>query len=71
MNPKEEVNIQPSKVEILGTLSELYIPPSNFLVLPVLGYTTSVHDFIPEESEVAQIIESDINFLFDPSKTKT
>ncbi len=61
----EEVNIDPDKVRILGTLSEMYIPPSNFLVLPVIGYQDSRPDFIAEKSEVAEIIESDLDFLFD------
>lgn len=65
---QEEVNIQPSEVKILGTLSELYIPPSNFLVLPVLGYTTNVQELIPEPNEVAQIIESELSFLVEPAK---
>lgn len=66
----EEVNIEPEKVEILGTLSEMYIPPSNFLVLPVVGYTPEPPAFVPEIAEVAEIIESDINFLFDPARHK-
>lgn len=61
----EEVNIDPDKVRILGTLSEMYIPPSNFLVLPVIGYQDSRPNFIAEKSEVAEIIESDLDFLFD------
>lgn len=62
----EEVRIVPEKVRVLGTLSELYIPPSNFLVLPVLGYSESRPDFIPDKTEVADLIEAGIGFLFDP-----
>ena len=62
---KEEVNIDPAKVTILGTLSEMYIPPSNYLVLPVIGYQYSRPDFMAEKSEVAEIIEADLAFLFD------
>lgn len=67
---QEEVNIDPKKVQILGTLSEMYIPPSNYLVLPVVGYQDSRPDFIPEKSEVADIIEADFNFLFDNALIK-
>jgi 8-oxo-dGTP pyrophosphatase MutT (NUDIX family) len=66
----EEVNIDPSKVEVLGTLSEMYIPPSNFLVLPVVGYSDSKPDFSPDETEVAEIIETDLEFLFNENKKK-
>jgi 8-oxo-dGTP pyrophosphatase MutT (NUDIX family) len=62
---KEEVNIDSGKVQIIGTLSEMYIPPSNYLVLPVVGYQYSRPDFMAEKSEVAEIIEADLSFLFD------
>jgi len=67
---EEEMNINPEKVKIIGTLSEMYIPPSNFLVLPVVGYSTEVPDFKPDSSEVAEIIETDLRFLFDPKLKK-
>lgn len=66
----EEINIAPDEVHILGTLTELYIPPSNFLVLPVLAYTHSRPDFKPDPFEVAEIIESDLSFLDDPALRK-
>jgi 8-oxo-dGTP pyrophosphatase MutT (NUDIX family) len=68
---QEEVNINSSEVRVLGTLSELYIPPSNFLVLPVIGYSKIRPDFIPDPTEVAQIIEADISFLFDNTLLKS
>lgn len=66
----EEVHIIPEKVRVLGTLSELYIPPSNFIVLPVLGFCDSRPDFIADKAEVAELIETDINFLFDDKLKK-
>ena len=67
---KEEVNIEPSKITVLGTLSDLFIPPSNFLVTPVLAFSECRPDFIPQESEVEKIIEANISFLFDESIIK-
>jgi len=66
----EEVNIDPQKVSVLGTLSELFIPPSNYIVLPVVGYTDTVPEYIAENSEVAQIITTDLDFLFDKKQQK-
>jgi len=66
----EEVNINPQKVQVLGTLSEIYIPPSNFKVLPIVAFSDEAPDFKPDENEVAEIIESDLNFLFDPNAKK-
>jgi 8-oxo-dGTP pyrophosphatase MutT (NUDIX family) len=66
----EEINVQPDDVMILGKLSELYIPPSNYIVTPVVGYSLNKPDFIPDHNEVAKIIETDLDFLFDPSRLK-
>ncbi len=66
----EEVNIDPGAVEVLGTLSEMYIPPSNYLVLPVVGFTPQAPAFVPDPAEVAAVIESDLGFLFDQSRQK-
>ncbi len=53
----EEIGINISSVEVLGQLSELFIPPSNFLVLPIVGFTPKTPDFIPDNIEVHSIIE--------------
>ncbi|MFC7359147.1 NUDIX hydrolase [Nocardioides astragali] len=34
----EEVGLDPAQVEVFGELPELWLPPSNFAVTPVLGY---------------------------------
>ena len=53
----EELGIPREKVRILGPLSEMYIPPSNFLVYPSLGYMPHRPDFILDPVEVAHEIE--------------
>ncbi len=63
---EEEIGIPSSKIEVLAQLSELYIPPSNFLVQPFLGIMEEQTEFIAEESEVEQIIPVDLNQLFHP-----
>ena len=62
---QEEVNVEHEKVKLIGTLSEMYIPPSNFLVTPVVGYSEKRPDFIPDKNEVEKIIETNLHFLFD------
>ncbi len=59
----EEVNINPEDVDVLGQLTDLYIPPSNFLVFPVVGFMDKRPDFIPEEREVVEIIELPVSEL--------
>ncbi len=68
---EEEVNIRSEKVNVLGNLSELFIPPSNYLVLPVLGFMENRPDLKPDPTEVSDIIEADISFLFDENKIKS
>lgn len=48
----EELGIHPSEVEILGELSTVYIPPSNFLVYSFVGIATQKLDITPSPYEV-------------------
>jgi len=67
---EEELGIPGDQVEILGSLTELYIPPSNFLVYPSLGFMPQRPDFIIDPVEVAYEIEVDLPSLRDPSHRK-
>lgn len=62
----EEVGVPSEKIEVLGQLSELFIPPSNFLVTPSVGYSSGIAAFYPQQTEVAQIIEIPLAFFLDP-----
>ena len=67
---EEEVGIDVSKVNILGSISRLYIPPSNFLVLPVIGTTNVRPDFSADNKEVKEILEIEFyNFLDEKNIT--
>ena len=61
----EEIGVPPDKIELVREMSEIYIPPSNFLVSPYLGYSDLSLSFIPEETEVELIMTIDINLLFN------
>jgi 8-oxo-dGTP pyrophosphatase MutT (NUDIX family) len=68
----EEVGIHPDKIQILKSFTELYIPPSNFMVHPFLGISNEELVFIPEPAEVANIIELPLSvFLDDALVTET
>ena len=54
---QEEVGVNPEKVQLITTLSSIYIPPSNFYVYPYLAYTNQCPDFVAEEGEVNHVIE--------------
>ena len=66
----EEVGIIPGEVKLVGQMSKLFIPTSNFLVTPVLGYTEAIPDFVPEEREVAKIIPTAVSTLYEPNFRK-
>jgi len=61
----EEIGVHPSMVEVVGELSRLYIPPSNFLVTPVVAITSQRPNFILQEEEVAGILEPSLYTLLD------
>lgn len=54
---EEEIGVPNHQIHVLGRLSDMYIPPSNFLVHPVLGFAKSRPDFVPDPVEVARVIE--------------
>ena len=62
----EELSIIPEKVEMLGHLSDLYIPPSNFMVTPFVGLTFEKPHFKPNKSEVVEFKETPIRTLLQP-----
>lgn len=62
----EEVGIC-SGIEIIGVLTDLYIPPSDFLVYPFVGYLPERPDLSHVTPEVAEIIECPLDLLLDES----
>jgi 8-oxo-dGTP pyrophosphatase MutT (NUDIX family) len=67
----EEVGVHPDKVKIIKTFSEIYIPPSNFLVAPFMGIAHEELVFIPDHNEVKKVLEFPVfDFLDDKSITK-
>jgi 8-oxo-dGTP pyrophosphatase MutT (NUDIX family) len=62
---KEEMGIT-NEITLLGSLTELYIPVSNFRVTPFVGWTDRKPQFDPDPSEVQYVIESTLDELMDP-----
>jgi 8-oxo-dGTP pyrophosphatase MutT (NUDIX family) len=61
---EEEIGIRPAEVEVLGVLSPLYIPPSNFSITPVVGaLRESRPRYVPEPGEVAAVLGVGIDVL--------
>lgn len=66
----EEMGIDREQVLILGQLTEVYIPPSRFLVYPFVGFMESRPAFVLNE-EVEELIEVPLNHLLDDENLKS
>lgn len=67
----EEVGVHPEKVEIIGELTDLYIPVSNFKVNPFVGFVDYTPAFRPQVEEVSDVLEVPFKLLRDYSIQKT
>ncbi len=54
----EEFGVHPDEVEVLGELSTIYIPPSNFLVYPFVGIAKQKLSIIPSKDEVESVLKA-------------
>lgn len=61
----EEVGIAPEKVTIIGSLSKLYIPPSNFDVYPYVGYI-NYDPVLNTNSEVEKVLKIKLSEITNP-----
>jgi 8-oxo-dGTP pyrophosphatase MutT (NUDIX family) len=62
----EELGIPPERVELLGELTPLYVPPTNFCIYPAVGRLAGVPSFRPDPAEVAGVIEVSLAELAAP-----
>ncbi|MCW2772718.1 MAG: hydrolase [Nocardioides sp.] len=63
----EEVGLDPASVEVFGRLPELWLPPSNFAVTPILGWWREPGEVsVVSEAEVHAIHHAPIAELLDP-----
>jgi 8-oxo-dGTP pyrophosphatase MutT (NUDIX family) len=64
---EEEVGVTPGSVEVFGLLPELWLPPSNFAVTPVLGWWREPGGAsVVSRAEVHAIHHAPISELLDP-----
>ncbi len=67
---EEEIGVKAQAIQVIGQLSSLYIPISNFLVYPFVGYLTSQPHFQLQASEVSNLIETPLSLLLDKNNVK-
>jgi 8-oxo-dGTP pyrophosphatase MutT (NUDIX family) len=63
----EELGIDPASVTIWGRLSPFYIPPSNFQLSPVVGFSAAPPAITPSPYEVEQVFHVPLSRLLDPA----
>jgi 8-oxo-dGTP pyrophosphatase MutT (NUDIX family) len=66
----EETGIDVKVDEILCYLSQLYVPPSNSFISPVVSYKPKISDFKANDGEVDEIFFIKINELLNPINFK-
>jgi len=63
----EELGIPPENIRVLGRLTPLYIPPSNYCIYPVVGVLDGTPVFLPDPGEVAEVFAVPLAHLLDRS----
>ncbi|MFY0675228.1 MAG: CoA pyrophosphatase [Bacteroidia bacterium] len=63
----EEVGVNRNSIQLIGQLTDLYIPPSNHHVHPYVGCITHAPNFVNDEREVEELLETPLEILLDDS----
>lgn len=58
---EEEVGLAQDSVDVLGALTPLYIPPSNFVVHPYVGWLNEPAPFTADPGEVAELLPAPLD----------
>ena len=61
----EEIGVHPTNVKVIRPFTEVYIPPSNFMVYPFFGYSQNELEFKLQQDEVAGIVELPLKDFLD------
>lgn len=65
---REEVGLDPASVDVLGVLPALWLPPSGFVVHPVVGWWRDPHPVdVVDVEEVAAVVRVPLAELTDPA----
>ena len=67
---EEEIGVKIDPLAVIGRLSSIYIPPSDFIVHPFVALVEDRPNFLPNPREVAQLIELPISHLLNPINRK-
>lgn len=63
---EEEIGIDLSLIDVLGSLTPIYINVSHFLVHPYLAYSWQIPDMVRQEKEIDEIIPLPLSAFANP-----
>jgi 8-oxo-dGTP pyrophosphatase MutT (NUDIX family) len=68
---REEIDLSPNLVEVVGELEEMYIPPSDFRVSPFVGFLPPEAELVLHPDEVEAIFTVTLDELMSPDTVRT
>ncbi len=67
---EEEIGVNRMNLNVLGTLSDFFVVPSNFVVTPVVAMLLTAPVFVPDPYEVAKILHGSVDDLMQEGAIK-
>lgn len=67
---QEEVGIHAADVEILGALDDIEVPPSRYLVTPIVGRIPYPYPFLVNREEITELIHIPLAALLNPRNVR-
>jgi len=67
---EEEVGVLVPRTNVLGDLTPIYIPPSNSLVTPIIGFLEEKPSYIPAPDEVERVLDVSMEDLANPTNKR-
>ena len=64
---EEEVGLAQHAVQVMGRLTQLWVPASNHLIHPFVGLAAEAPVFVPEPAEVSAVLPTALADLFHPA----
>jgi len=61
----EEIGVAPEQIKVVKQLTDIYIPPSNYIVQPFIGLTDAPPLFKKQDDEVEDLIEVALQHFLD------
>ena len=61
---EEEIGIKPKEINVVGRLSDIFVPVSNFIISVFVGFLDEKPEYKIDEREVAEIIEVELSEFF-------